>query len=205
MENVHTPANAERSPDSKKEEHDGGPPTAPKEPERRAPERRWKMSPELTIGVATVIIGIAAMLIAHWDFDRLHELLSRAGKVDFNDEAITLDRKVYQPPKGPLRVQFWTPSVHTKEAAGTKEWERLDNDDKLNAFGDELMTRKIVAGYRRYEVTGSGLGGRKIGAWWVATGEFKFIEFIKLYQTIWKPGEDDIYMEIAPVSAGHSR
>ena len=129
----------------------------------------------------------------------------QAGKFDYADQTITLDGKAFTPPKGPIQVQFWTPSARTKEAQDIKDWERMVDDDKLNNFAERLMRQKIVTGYRRYEVTGAGIAGTKIGAWWVSTGDFKFVEFLKLYDEVWKPGTDNVYMEITPAAGGHSR
>lgn len=173
------------------------------QPQPPAPPPRRKISLEAIVGIVTAIVGIAAIVIAHWDANELKP--TQAGKFEFADETVTLDGRVFKPPKGPIQVQFWTPSARTKEAQNIKDWERMDNDDKLDDFAAKLMKRKIVPGYRRYEVIGAGIGDRQIGAWWVSTGDFKFVEFLKLYQEFWKPGTDNVYMEIAPVAGGHSR
>ena len=66
------------------------------------------------------------------------------------------------------------------------------------------MGAKIIEGYRRYEVTGAGIGSRKKGAWWVSTnrGKFNLADFLKAYAKFWKPGEDTTYMEIVTLSSG---
>jgi len=185
----------------------GGPHSEP--PQEETSEPRWK--PRISLdAIVGAVVAVLVMLVAAWlthiEFGELRSDM-RAGKVDLSGETILLDGKPYQPPKGPVRVEFWTPSLHTKDTAGVADWEKLDDERRLNDFADALTDKKnpIVSGYRRYEVMGSGLGGRKAGTWWVATGEFQFVRFLRLYHEVWHPGRDDIYMEITSASGGHSR
>jgi len=203
MHDVEYRVQSERSDEIKADALPAAGAAAPKPPQSAESSRR-KPSIEVCVGIAGVIVAIATLAITHWDFDQLNSNLT-TGLAGFSENAITLDGNVYKPPKGPLRVQFWTPSVHTKETPGVKEWEKIANDDKLNELGDKMISQHIVTGYRRYEVFGAGTGGRKQGTWWVSTGQFKFIEFLKLYHEVWHPGGDDIYMEIASAAGGHSR
>jgi len=102
-------------------------------------------------------------------------------------------------------VEFWTPSVQTKESPKAKPWERLVNDAKLIEFGNLLMTEHIVEGYRRHDIVGAGQGDRQNGTWWIATGKFKFVEFLRAYHEVWHPGADEVYMEVLDAKGGHSR
>jgi hypothetical protein len=106
-------------------------------------------------------------------------------------------RQIYQ-------VQFWTPSSKSKEAPSAHEWEKIADDSKIEAFADELMKRTI-SGYRRYEVTGAGLGGEKIGMWWIVTLRSGVTpeQFLQVYNESWKPGDDRTYMEIRSIRGGY--
>ncbi len=190
-------------------------PDAPDESD--TPHRRWLgLTRDNIIGIlgvfAGVVIGVAAIVFQHYDLEHLGNRLTANGMIEVSKSGdyILLNDKPYAPPKGPLQVQFWTPSVRTKETPTIKDWERLDDNKKVDAFG-ELLTAKdkdgksLVRGYRRYDVTGSGLGGFKAGTWWVATLDGRLIDFIRLYHRHWTPGADDIYMEIASATSGYSR
>jgi hypothetical protein len=102
------------------------------------------------------------------------------------------------------QVQFWTPSAKTKEAADVRDWEKIDSDDKLDAFADELM-KGAISGYRRYEVIGAGLGGRKAGMWWIATlaKNSSVRQILEVYNKFWAPGDDRTYMEVARSKEGY--
>jgi len=174
------------------------------------PATKRKFSPEVIVGIIGVVVAIitgvitiAAIKISHDDLVDLK--ITIAGPVDVSASALTLDGHVVALPKGPLQVQFWTPSVRTKDAASIRDWERVDNEDKIKEFGEQLVKEDIAPGYRRYEVTGYGRGGVQPGMWWVATGNFKFPEFLALYRKIWNPGDDPVYMEITPASRGYGR
>jgi hypothetical protein len=102
------------------------------------------------------------------------------------------------------QVQFWTPSSKTKEASNLHDWEKIDDDKKVEKFADELMDG-TTSGYRRYEVSGSGLGGTKVGFWWVATlrKDVTPEKFLQKYNQFWKPGNDRAYMEIRSIRGGY--
>jgi hypothetical protein len=199
----HQPPAAAETPGAKKDVPAEGA-SHPHEERRRS----WS-APEIILGivaaVVAAIIGIAAILVAHWDAEQLKETVT--GKFEYSHQKVMLDGKTFNPPKGPLQIQFWTPSVRTKETPGIKDWERVDSDTKLDVFGERLVAARILTGYRRYEVIGLGLGGRKSGAWWVSSNDsgFKLAEFLKVYQEFWSPGEDSVYMEIVPVTSGYGK
>jgi len=171
----------------------------------------WKFSADRWIALVAVVVAVGGLIFQHIDFDRTHQDLIQlhlvfSGKPDMNsDYVITLDNKAFAPPKGPVRVEFWTPSVRTKESPNAKPWEILVNDDKLLEFGKKLMGDGIVQGYRRYDVVGAGKGERQNGTWWVATGAFKFVDFLRAYHEVWHPGADEVYMEVLEAKGGHSR
>jgi hypothetical protein len=145
--------------------------------------------------------------------DRQHEDASKIvetlrvgiGRWEVVGQVITLDGKEVSIPKGPIQIQFWTPSAMTKQTADAKEWEKFDSDDRLVEFGDKLIGARIVRGYRRYDVIGEGRGSRKVGAWWVSSNsaDFKLDDFLKFYQEFWQPGEDAVYMEVQTIASGY--
>src|SRR5580692_4044344 len=58
------------------------------------------------------------------------------------------------------QMEFWTPSVETKEylakpggeIAALDQWQVISNNDTILEFGTVLHTNKSVLGYRRVEV-----------------------------------------------------
>jgi hypothetical protein len=46
--------------------------------------------------------------------------------------------KVIPELKKGYQIQFWTPSLRTKEIQGVHEWEKVGSDDKLDAFAETL-------------------------------------------------------------------
>ncbi|MEQ9568934.1 MAG: hypothetical protein RLN75_01985 [Longimicrobiales bacterium] len=92
-------------------------------------------------------------------------------------------------------IQFWTPSPET-EAYEVRDWERGVSEEDVVAFGDSLVSKQAIAGYRRWSVFGRGRTTNKVGYWWVVTvtREFDLREFETLYRTHW--GADrPIYVE----------
>lgn len=108
-----------------------------------------------------------------------------------------------EPAEGRYLIQFWTPSVRTKEAKDVRAWEKLDSDDKLNEFAEHLLKDHRVRGYRRYETIGQGLGSRRYGTWWVMTVDdaYSLTDFVKAYQNFWN-NEEGIYVEVLRSGAG---
>jgi hypothetical protein len=180
-------------------------------PPEPANEPWWKLPIDRWIALVAVAVAIASAIYSHIDFGRTHEDLIQlrlvfSGKPDANsDYVITLDNKAFAPPKGPVRVEFWTPSVQTQESPKAKPWEKLADDAKLVEFGDLLTKEHIIEGYRRYDVIGAGKGDRQKGTWWIASGKFKFVEFLRAYHEVRHPGADEVYMEVLDAKGGHSR
>jgi hypothetical protein len=109
----------------------------------------------------------------------------------------------YKAPPGPIEIKFWTPSAKTKESVKSKNWEKMDNDQRLDEFAEMLIGQHILQGYRRYEIVGQGSKGlSQAGTWWVSSndGNFDMKAFLKAYYEFWKPGEDSVYMEVTPVA-----
>jgi len=126
-----------------------------------------------------------------------------AGVVKPTTDAVLLNNKPISI-EGPTQIGFWTPSAATKNYAGTKPWEIMDSDTKLDEFADDLKRRGVLKAYRRYHVVGEGRGPRQAGVWWVSTNtgsDFKLADFVKAYTEFWHPGQDAIYMEIQPISS----
>jgi hypothetical protein len=151
-------------------------------------------------GLLVLTVGIIAILVAHIDAEKLNKTI--VGQFETKDQKIIFDGSQFKAPKGPIQVQFWTPSARTKEAKGINDWERIESDEPLDAFADRLLKANIIKGYRHYDITGAGLGVRKMGAWWVSTSDddFKLKEFLQEYQNFWRPGDDSVYMEMLPLS-----
>lgn len=181
----------------------------PKEPQERAHKIHFDPA-ALVASLLAIIVSIVAIRTASHDFDRVVEEArknteQRVGEFRRVGDRVTMNGNPVTLPEGPRQIQFWTPSAKTKEAANVKDWEKIASDGELDKFGDGLKTAGIVAGYRRYEVTGDGKGGRKTGAWWVASGgeNFKLENFLAAYLRFWKPGDDQVYMEILPVERAY--
>jgi hypothetical protein len=119
------------------------------------------------------------------------------------DNRITFNGHEFKTPPGPIMIEFWTPSAQTKNYAGAKDWEKLEDDGRLDEFAEKLMKEHIVKGYRRYDVVGQGSRGpRQAGAWWISSNDssFDMKAFLLAYYEFWKPGEDNVYMEVTPVA-----
>jgi hypothetical protein len=167
------------------------------------PERLWRAlvaEPVALLALLALIAAIVAIVIAHSDAEKL------VGMFEASGPQIKFEGTTIKAPKGPVQVQFWTPSARTKEAADAKVWEKVESDVRLDAFADRLMKAQLIAGYRRYEIVGAGRGTRRSGAWWVSTNEagFNLAGFLRAYQDFWKPGDDKVYMEIQPIGSGYN-
>jgi hypothetical protein len=96
-------------------------------------------------------------------------------------------------------IQFWTPSAKTKTARAedVDAWEKIDSDDRVVEFGNLLRDDKLIYGFRRYEVTGTGLRGLKSGYWWVVSADqrYQLSTFMGTYRSFWK-NDKSIYMEV---------
>jgi hypothetical protein len=127
-----------------------------------------------------------------------------AGGIKAVEEGVLVNGQLIKLPEGPIQIGFWTPSARTKEAVNVKKWETIASDKTLDVFADRLMNGKIIEGYRRYEITGAGIGSRKVGTWWVSTNgaSFQLKNFLREYEEFWKPGDDATYMEILPLRSG---
>src|ERR1700686_4948586 len=179
----------------------------PTEPHRREPDhnqaatpklqRRWRAVATELMAFLALVAAIVAIMIAHRDAEKLFGMFEAIGP------QIIFEGNKIKAPKGPVQVQFWTPSPRTNEAADVKEWEKVESDARLDAFADRLVKAQLIAGYRRYEIVGAGRGTRRPGAWWVSTNEagFNLADFLRVYQDFWKPGDDKVYMEIQPIGS----
>jgi hypothetical protein len=147
-----------------------------------------------------VLFAAVAWQTAHVDANLAHEdadkLLQSVGVFELRGSQIFFDGRRYVAPPGPIQIQFWTPSSRTKLGIGVKPWEIMDDDSRLDEFGDKLM-KGIVEGYRRYDVIGAGRGDRKPGTWWVSSNgpAFKLDDFLRLFVEFWHPGEDNTYID----------
>ncbi|HWZ42633.1 MAG TPA: hypothetical protein VNW97_04120 [Candidatus Saccharimonadales bacterium] len=108
-------------------------------------------------------------------------------------------------PQAHHQLEFWTPTVKTKDASGVKEddnykWLVMDDNGKLIEFAKALShNRREIVGFRWNEVEGRGEGSLQAGAWWVVTlGEgLTCTQFFRQYYgPIWNPGRDGVYYEI---------
>jgi hypothetical protein len=201
---AHTDSNKLSQPESKPDATtlpaNGAKESALSKPDKTPKRESKKVLWDWRNGLLVLTVGIIAILVAHIDAEKLNTTI--VGKFEAKDQKIIFDGNQFKAPKGLIQVQFWTPSARTREAKGIKDWERIESDELLDTFADRLLKANIIKGYRRYEITGAGLGARKMGAWWVSTSDddFKLKEFLQEYQNFWKPGDDSVYMEMSPIS-----
>jgi hypothetical protein len=134
--------------------------------------RNW-LSVDRIISLCMLAVGVIAIVISHYDAGAVGETIS--GKLEpLGPREVLVNGKKLSIPKGPIQIQFWTPSVRTKEAGNFNDWKKVESNQKLYEFGDKLKGSRIVKGYRWYEVTGAGEAPRMMGAWWVASTDEKF-------------------------------
>lgn len=171
------------------------------------------------IAVLALIVAAAAAIYQHIDSgestERLNQFGERLGKImqetvvglaKVTDSRVIFNGHEYKAPPGPIEIEFWTPSIRTKESPGAKDWEKIDNEQRLELFAEKLMKAHILKGYRRYDVVGQGSRGpRQAGAWWVSSNDsdFDMKAFLIAYYEFWKPGEDSVYLEITRVASAY--
>lgn len=146
-----------------------------------------------TISLASIIAGICTIVYivaVHANPEVVKEIASTfvIGRASTGKTEVTVGR--YQ-------IQFWTPSVQTKYSKDCGSWEKVETDSRLDEFAARLLTDRRVRGYRRYEVTGQGIGHRRQGYWWVLTVDDDYTPavFAKVYEDFWK-NKGAIYIEI---------
>jgi hypothetical protein len=92
------------------------------------------------------------------------------------------------------QMNFWTPSVRTKEYltnSGPRSpdaWQILESENPVVDFGKMLHTNNEVLGFRRVEDWGHGRSIYKPGWWWTINvqNEFTPAEMGRIYQSFWK-------------------
>ncbi len=97
------------------------------------------------------------------------------------------------------QLEFWTPSVRTKDYLHKKDgeilpkekWQVVTNDDVFVQFGDLLHSKNGVLGYRRVEVWGQGRTDFKPGWWWTVnvSTDYSPGDLRRAYQDFWKSGQ----------------
>lgn len=158
------------------------------------PRTIWGM-----LSVVSVLVGICIIV---W----IITVKANPKNIEVITGSFTLARSTSEktaPIEGRYQIQFWTPSAKTKESKDVPTWEKVDTDEKLNKFAEHLQKDSRVRGYRRYEVSGQGIGLRRNGMWWVMTvdDDYEVVNFVKAYQEFWK-NEGSIYVEVLRTSAG---
>jgi len=150
------------------------------------PQTIWGM-----LSVACVVGGVT--LIAYLFF-KYHATVQGPGFSITSTERI---ESTGDTTENRYQIQFWTPSVKTKATKGVASWEKIDSDEKLNGFANDLLKDRRVRGYRRYEVTGEGLSPRRQGYWWVMTADndYSLSDFVKGYHAFWK-NDTAVYVEV---------
>jgi hypothetical protein len=103
------------------------------------------------------------------------------------------------------QMNFWTPSVRTKDYLGKitdpatdpDSWQVLSNDNPLITFGMMLHTNSDVLGYRRTEVWGHGRSMFKPGWWWTVNvhTNFTVTDMAQAYHSFWK-GSGPVFIEV---------
>ena len=103
------------------------------------------------------------------------------------------------------RLEFWTPSVRTKDYVAQEngvvrdrdKWEIIATDEPVRQFGVLLRTNANVLGYRRAEVWGHGRTSLKPGWWWTltVTPAYSVQSLHQAYRGFWK-STNAVYVEI---------
>jgi hypothetical protein len=93
------------------------------------------------------------------------------------------------------QLEFWTPSIRTKDYLPTnssgysdnEKWQVLASDDKVNDFGMVLHSNRSIFGYRRVEESGQGRTGFKPGWWWTINVDTNFtvVNLAQAYRQFW--------------------
>ena len=103
------------------------------------------------------------------------------------------------------RLEFWTPSVKTKdylskeggEVTAKDKWQVLPSEDAVLQFGTMLRTNANVLGYRRVEAWGQGRSKFKPGWWWTLNVLTNYTagDLAKDYQNFWK-SQQGLFVEL---------
>jgi hypothetical protein len=107
-------------------------------------------------GTLSVVSVLAAVCILAW----IIMVDANPKNIEAINDSFSIVRSTSErtdPIEGRYQIQFWTPSVRTKESSDVKGWEKVDVDEKLDEFSDHLRKDSRVRGYRRYEITGQGI------------------------------------------------
>ena len=94
------------------------------------------------------------------------------------------------------QMEFWTPSVKTKEylrkvggeVGDMEKWQIIPSDDAVSQFGLVLHSNVNVLGYRRIEEWGQGRTSYKPGWWWTMNvmTDYSVGDLAHLYREFWK-------------------
>jgi len=103
------------------------------------------------------------------------------------------------------QMEFWTPSVETKnylhtengEIADSEKWQVISNDDVLVQFGAMLHSNQNILGYRRVEEWGQGQTVFKPGWWWTLNvyTNCSVVDLAQAYQKFWKESHP-VFIEV---------
>ena len=103
------------------------------------------------------------------------------------------------------QMEFWTPSVRTKEYLSSnggdytdkEKWQVLTNDDRVRDFGAMLHSNHAIYGYRRIEEWGQGRTGFKPGWWWTMTVATNFteVDLAQAYRKFWNSPQT-VFIEV---------
>ena len=152
-------------------------------------------------GTASIGLVVAGICIIVW------MVLNHSKDVGELGRQFFISRATQQDVEADARylVQFWTPSIKTKEADDATEWEKFDSNDKLEKFADQLKKDSSgkIRGYRRYEVVGAGLSHIKSGFWWVVTvdNDYRVADLVGSYHRFWNNPEA-VYIEVLRSGTG---
>lgn len=103
------------------------------------------------------------------------------------------------------RMEFWTPSVRTKDFLARDDgnirdrdkWKAIQGDERVIEFGKLLRSDSGVLGYRRYEVWGHGRTVPKPGWWWTMTvsTNYSVEKLVRAYRDFWK-SPNAVFVEV---------
>ena len=146
------------------------------------------------VALVAIVAGIVAcvyFVVVEGKRDNLHAVRGWWTSASVDTSGATT------PFRGRKLLQFWTPSLRTKESTDAKPWEKLATEETIHGFGAVLKSDSRVLGFRRQEVFGHGRTKSKWGWWWSVTvaHDYQPDDLLKVYSEYWKIRES-IYVEI---------
>jgi hypothetical protein len=153
-------------------------------------EQPQKVEGRSILGIAILIIVVCAATVAV-----VYHLNPREAKPRRLWIPAVVDKDTVTILPETRQMNFWTPSVHTREYLSKSQtdsdpdrWQLISNDEPLMQFGMMLHSNANVFGYRRVEIWGHGRSTFKPGWWWTVNvgTNFSALDMGHAYQKFWK-------------------